>query len=323
MLAGVAIAVAGSLTVVAFPAVVPNATVLRLLAGVAALGYVVAALRFVAVWRFLRLPSQLSMFAGSFLFAPAVIALAAGGAPGVRPWQLELMLLASAALPVSGFIIEQRARPGLRTMVFGLFLPGALAEMRRGYPREMVMLVERIGAYDGPLLGHVDRVADLSTRIAVRLGFDAAAVREVMLASQLHDVGKLFVPRAILDKPGKLDADEWRIVRGHALEGAKMIARVPELATAARAVGEHHERWAGGGYPSGARGEATTPAARIIAAADVFDALTRARAYKDAWPVSDALAELERGKGGDFEPRVVDALRALVLDAEPDHQAAA
>ena len=323
MILGVALAVVSVALLAIVPSLAPAPVVLRTLAGLAAAGYVAAGWRFLSVWRFLRLPSQFTTLCGAFLFAPSVVVLAAGGVPGVRPWQLELVMLAATAMPVSGFIIEQRARPGLLTMVHGLFFPGALASMRRGYPREMVLLVERIGAYDGPLLGHVDRVADLSTRIAVRLGFDASAVRDVMLASQLHDVGKLFVPRAILDKPGKLDADEWRIVRGHSLEGAKLIARVPELATAARAVAEHHERWAGGGYPAGAQGDAITPAARIIAAADVFDALTSARAYKDAWPVPDALAELEHGKGGDFEPRVVEALRALVLEAEPGAERAA
>ena len=312
MILGIALAVVSVALLAIVPSLAPAPVVVRTLAGLAAAGYVVAGWRLLSVWRFLRLPSQFTTLCGAFLFAPSVVVLAAGGVPGVRPWQLELFMLAAAAMPVSGFIIEQRLRPGLLTMVHGLFFPGALASMRRGYPAAMVALVERIGAYDGPLLGHVDRVADLSTRIAVDLGFDARAVRQVMLASQLHDIGKLFVPRTILDKPGALDDREWAIVRAHSAKGMALLARTPGLAEAARAVGQHHERWDGGGYPDGIAGEAISPAARIIAGADVFDALSSRRSYKAAWSEEDALQEIERGRGTNFDPHIVDALARLI-----------
>ncbi len=312
--AGVMPAIGGCVALALMPSLAPSPHTARVLAGLVAPGYLFAGYRFFSVWRFLRLPSQIATAVGAAIFAPATIMAAAGGLPGLHPWHVELIMLAIAALPVSGFIIEQRARPGLRTMIFGLFLPGAIDNMRRGYPRQMTALTERIGAYDGALRGHVDRVADLSTRIAINLGMDAAGVREVMLASQLHDVGKLFIPRAILAKPGKLDDAERTIVQRHSALGADVVARVPELAAAARGVGEHHERWAGSGYPANRRGDEIAQAARIIAVADVYDALRSTRSYKREWGVNEALSEIERQSGIDFEPRVVYALLRLVAN---------
>ena len=301
----------------------PSQHASRILAATVAPGYLYAAYRFYSVWRFLRLPSQLAMAIGSAMFAPATIVAAAGGVPGLQPWQIEVLMVCAASLPVTGFIIEQRARPGMRTMVYSLFFPGALASFRRGYPKAIPALVERIGGHDGALRGHVDRVAELSVRLALSLGLDAATVREVMLSAQLHDLGKLYVPRAILNKPGQLDEHEWQIMRAHSDRGAEMIARIDELAGAERGVREHHERWSGGGYPSGIRGEAISRAARIIAVADVYDALRSVRAYKRSWNVSEALSQIERASGSDFDPRVVEALARLVANGAAEIQPAA
>jgi HD-GYP domain-containing protein (c-di-GMP phosphodiesterase class II) len=311
MVAGAMLALGVCGGVTAWSPVVPGDAPTRLLAGAAAPGYLFAAVRFASVYRFLRLPSQLATAAGAALFAPALIALATGGVPTMLPWETELAMLALAALPVTGFIIEQRARPGLRTMVLGLFLPGAVAAMRRGYPRQLNVLAERIGAYDAALRGHTDRVADLATRLAVALGLAPGDLRGVMVAAQLHDVGKLLVPAAILDKPGALDEREWQAVRRHPEEGAAIVGRTFGRVAAA-GVGEHHERWDGSGYPGGKRGEATSLVGRVVAVADVFDALTNERSYKPAWGTTQALAEIERGAGSAFDPRVVAALEDVL-----------
>lgn len=312
LIGGVMLATAACVGFVALSPGVPGDTASRLLGGLAAPGYLFAAVRFASVYRFLRLPSQLATAAGAALFAPTLIAMAAGGVPGMHPWLFEAIMLGLGALPVAGFIIEQRMRPGLRTMVLGLFLPGAVAAMRRGYPQQLHDLAERIGAYDGALRGHTNRVADLATRLAMALGLAPDEMRQVMIAAQLHDVGKLLVPRAILHKPGALDDREWWIVRRHPELGAAIVARAPALAAAAVAVGEHHERWDGGGYPAGKRADAISLAARVISAADVYDALTSERSYKTAWGGERALAEIARCSGTDFDPRVVDALRDVL-----------
>jgi len=312
---GVALAVGGCTLLAFVPSIVPGDLVSRLMVGIAAPGYLYAGMRFLSVYRFLRLPSQLTTMVGAFFFAPSLAVAAVGGVPGVSPWMVELFMLLGAAMPVTGFIIEQRARPGLRTMVFGLFLPGAVASMRRGYPEELSVLVEDIAAYDGELRGHVDRVADLSTQLAARMGLPSSDIRGVMLAAQLHDIGKLFVPVNVLRKPGALDDAEWAIVRKHSAMGAAVVARTAAISSAARAVCEHHERWDGTGYPGGAHGVEISQAARIIAVADVFDALRSARSYKGAWSEQDALAEVRRGAGESFDPSVVEHLEALVGDS--------
>ena len=298
----------------AFPALVPGEQASRVAAGLAAAGYIFAAVRFFAVWRFLRLPSQFATMLGALSFAPLVMVLAAGGVPHIAPYQLESLIIFAAALPAGGFLLEQARRPGLRTMVFGLFVPGAVLSMRRGYPKVMTGLVERIASYDQNLRGHVDRVADLSTRIATQLKVDGGCAREVMLAGQLHDIGKLFVPRGLLQKQGRLSELEMTSVRTHAASGAQLVARIPEIAVVARGVGEHHERWDGAGYPRGLKGVEITEAARIVAVADVYDALRSARSYKSVWGVAEAVSEIERGSGTQFEPRVVQALVRLVAD---------
>jgi HD-GYP domain-containing protein (c-di-GMP phosphodiesterase class II) len=312
MLWGLAAIIVACVALAAFPDATPSPHATRLLAGLAAPGYIFASCRFFAVWRLLRLPSQLAMAIGSFLFAPTSMIVAAGGIWGQAAWQVELLTLCVAALPVVAFVIEHLARPGLRTITYGLPFPDAIASMRRGSARPLAVLAEKIGAYDGALIGHIDRVADLSTRLALSLGFDASATREVLLVSQLHDIGKLFVPRTILMKPARLDGREETLMRLHPALGAELIARIPEVAVAARGVGEHEEHWGGAGYPRRLQGAAISPAARIIAVADAYDALRSARAYKREAAVAEALSQIERAAGTQFEPRVVHALVRLV-----------
>jgi len=132
----------------------------------------------------------------------------------------------------------------------------------------------------------------------------------------MHDIGKIGIPDRVLLKPGKLDAEEWAIMRRHPEIGHGIIGShaSPLLKMAAEVALTHHERWDGSGYPRGLAGEAIPQAGRIVAVADVFDALTSVRPYKPAWPAEAAVAELLRGSGSHFEPRVVDAFLARLTD---------
>jgi HD-GYP domain-containing protein (c-di-GMP phosphodiesterase class II) len=133
-----------------------------------------------------------------------------------------------------------------------------------------------------------------------------------MVASQLHDIGKLLVPRDLLLKPGKLTDEQRAIIQRHSVSGAQIVARIPEVALAVRGVREHHEHWDGTGYPGHKLADEIALSARIIAVADVYDALRSQRSYKREWSVAEAVAEIERGAGTHFEPRVVQALVRLV-----------
>jgi two-component system, cell cycle response regulator len=162
-----------------------------------------------------------------------------------------------------------------------------------------------------PELGdHTNEVADLAEAVARRLGLHAEEVEDVRHAAELHDVGKVAVPDAILAKPGPLDEDEWSFIRRHTIIGERIVAAAPALSRVATLVRASHERWDGAGYPDNLAGEAIPLGARIVAVADAFDAMTAARPYSVPQPPEEALAELRRCSGTQFDPAVVDAFAA-------------
>ena len=154
--------------------------------------------------------------------------------------------------------------------------------------------------------GHAQRVAALADIVARRLGFERAELAVLRLGARLHDVGKLAVTQRVLLKPGALDRDELVEIRAHPAYGVRLIDWLEGLAGIVPLVLHHHERWDGGGYPAGLAGEEIPLGARILAAADSFDAMTTDRAYRNALPAADAIAELIRCSGTQFDPRVIE-----------------
>ena len=167
-----------------------------------------------------------------------------------------------------------------------------------------------------------DRIARLAERTARELGMDEEGVAHVRHAARLHDVGKLAVPAEILAKPGPLDAAELEFVRTHTLVGERIAGAAPALAPVARLIRSSHERWDGGGYPDGLAGEAIPLGARVVFAFDAFEAMTSDRPWRPAMREADALAELVRNAGTQFDPAVVLAL-ARALAREDDARALA
>ena len=155
---------------------------------------------------------------------------------------------------------------------------------------------------------HSGRVASVAVRLARRLRLAPADLRDLRYAAELHDLGKVALPDAVLEKPGPLDAAEWELVRRHPALGEEVLGAVPELARAARFVRHHHERVDGGGYPDGLRAEAIPEPSRVLAVADAFVAMTEDRPYRAALGEDEALAELRAGSGAQFDARVVEAL---------------
>jgi len=160
---------------------------------------------------------------------------------------------------------------------------------------------------------HTERVGHVAARLALGLGLPAGQVTLLRQAAPLHDVGKLAIPDSILLKPGRLTDQEFDVMKTHADLGARLLSSgsSPVLQMAAVIAGTHHERWDGRGYPKGLAGEAIPLVGRIVAVADVFDALTHDRPYKPAWTVERAIAEIGAGAGSQFDPRVVTAFLAL------------
>lgn len=163
---------------------------------------------------------------------------------------------------------------------------------------------------------HIVRMSQCSALLAQRLGWSPADCELMLHASPMHDVGKIGIPDAILLKPGRFEPQEWEIMKAHATIGGDILADDDsDLLTLARTIAlSHHEKWDGSGYPAGLAGEAIPQAGRIVAVADVFDALTSSRPYKRAWPVEEAVAHIQDGAGSHFDPAVV----AAFMDCLPE-----
>ncbi len=165
---------------------------------------------------------------------------------------------------------------------------------------------------------HTQRVGEISARLARRMGMPADVVELVRRAAPLHDLGKIAVPDSILLKLGKLTDEEFAIIRSHTTIGARILSgsRHPLLQLAEQIALTHHEHWDGRGYQPGLGGERIPLVSRIVAVADVFDALTHARPYKKAWSVERACAEIRAQSGRQFDPQVVEAFLDLVARNE-------
>jgi putative two-component system response regulator len=186
----------------------------------------------------------------------------------------------------------------------------ATAELR-AREQETIMLLCRASEYRDPETGaHIQRMAHYSCLIAAELGLSAEEQETILNAAPMHDIGKVGTPDHILLKPGKLDPEEMAIMRQHASIGHDILkhSQACMLQLAAEIAYTHHERFDGAGYPNGLLGEAIPLVGRIVAVADVFDALTSVRPYKKAWSVEDARQFLIDNRGTHFDPRCVDAL---------------
>jgi two-component system, cell cycle response regulator len=148
--------------------------------------------------------------------------------------------------------------------------------------------------------------------VARRLGMDGEEIDEIARAAELHDVGKVGIPDAILDKPAGLDATEWELMHQHTILGERILNAAPALRPVARIVRSTHERWDGAGYPDGLRGAEIPLAARVVAVCDAYDAMTTDRTYSPAVAHEAACQELRDMSGSQFDPLVVDAFFAEI-----------
>jgi len=171
---------------------------------------------------------------------------------------------------------------------------------------------------------HIIRMSKYSQRIASATGMSDIDAEKILYASPMHDIGKIGIPDSILLKPGKLDAQEWEIMQTHTSIGAEILTgHTSELMKMASEIAlSHHEKWDGSGYPNKLAGEEIPLTGRIVALADVFDALTTVRPYKKAWSVEDAMALLHEQSGKHFQPDLVDLFTDIlddILDIRAQH----
>ena len=188
------------------------------------------------------------------------------------------------------------------------------AQRLEGAYRDAVFMLGEAGHFNDTDTGvHIWRMAAYSRALAEAAKWPRERVELIELAAPMHDTGKIGIPDEILKKPTVLDAAEWMVMRNHARIGYEILKKsdAPVFQLAAEVALHHHEKWDGSGYPCGLAGTAIPEAARIVAVADVFDALTMKRPYKPAWPVDQALAYLDAGAGVHFDPAMIALFRRI------------
>jgi HD-GYP domain-containing protein (c-di-GMP phosphodiesterase class II) len=278
-----------------------------------------------------RWPLYLAALAAQFAIEFACAAPFDWYVNGVAPTtQLPFMgwaVLVDSALAPIGLAVAIATREDAAAVLLVLPLLGLLAEFARERRARIDHALELSHAYRGTalLLGdvveaddaytgsHSRDVVSLVLDVCDRLQLDARERRDAEFTALLHDVGKIKIPGEIINKPGKLDADEWALMQTHTIEGERLLAQVGGLlGNVGRIIRSCHEDWDGTGYPDGLAGEEIPLVARIVRCCDAFSAMTTDRPYRKARRVDEAIAELRRCAGTDFDPAVVEALAAVV-----------
>ena len=227
---------------------------------------------------------------------------------------------------VRGVLTAASSEPGRRFTRRELKVLNELAQVAgdalgdaSGRERELGHLRDRLQEMLGSLRAHDEvtgchsmAVVEIVLAVGERLGLGSTALLELELAALLHDVGKVAVPVEILSKPGPLDAREREIVERHPVAGAEILRQVPGLQPVATIIRYHHERWDGGGYPDGLKGERIPLASRIVCVCDAFQAMTSDRPYRPSLGEAAALEELRRCAGTQFDPHIVRALLEIM-----------
>ena len=266
-----------------------------------------------------------------FAFDFAATTIRAGMVEGTSPRTLAKLMapvyaLDGALAPIGLFAAFAAIELGPAVCLLVVPLAAVLAVLSRERRARIDQALELSSAYQGTamLLGdvveaddaytgsHSRGVVELSLAVSDRLGLDLGRRRNVEFAALLHDVGKIAVPKEIINKPGPLDDDEWKIMHQHTIEGETMLKRVGGvLSEVGRIVRSSHEHYDGSGYPDGLAGEEIPIEARIVTCCDAFSAMTTTRSYRKAMPLEKALAELRDCAGTQFDPDVARALTEI------------
>jgi HD-GYP domain-containing protein (c-di-GMP phosphodiesterase class II) len=214
---------------------------------------------------------------------------------------------------------NERLRNGYQqSLQYALDLKRTYGRLQRAIFQSLLGLANALEAKDACTSGHSARVALLARQLALHLDLPRSTAETIAQAARLHDLGKIGIPESILRKPGPLTKDEWEIMRRHPVTGAQIVAPLEFFDDGAILVRHHHERLDGSGYPDGLSGDAIPLGARIVAVADVYDALTSSRPYRAALTRQHAIDLIRRESGRTLDPLVVERLDEA-LDASATH----
>jgi len=288
---------------------------------------VFAAWRYWRAWRLTELPGQLAMVGALAFLAEAQISTYYGELWHLSWWLYHGLLLTAFCTLIAGWAVEAVRAKSLIVFSRAIELRDSLDHMHGTSAEELEALEAAVEAKDSYTRHHMGRVAEYVEGIAREMGLPEEQIEAAVTAGRIHDVGKIAVPDAVLLKPGRLSPKEFETMKHHSQRGAHIAKQSPFLKHVADVIRAHHERYGGGGYPDGRRGEQIPLEARIVAVADTFDALTSTRVYRPMRPWREAVAELQRVAGTQLDPKCVEAFVSWLvktgqLEQEPDQAAA-
>jgi HD-GYP domain-containing protein (c-di-GMP phosphodiesterase class II) len=266
--------------------------------------------RYAQAYLFARLPSHAAMVVSLTLLGQVPAILLWGNLWHVSWWSYHAVYALAFVALFAGWALEVRRAGSLRAIADALSMRDAVAQLNRGRERPIIELVEQLEAKDRYTVGHVHRVGTFAYEIGRQLGLSQPELRHVVLAAEMHDIGKLNTPESILLKPARLTEDERHEMEKHSVRSGEIAKRVAVLSPVADAIRAHHERFAGGGYPDGMASEQIPLIARIVSVADTYDAMTSSRPYREALSHESAVAELRRVSGTQLDPGCVEAFLA-------------
>ena len=278
---------------------------------------VIAAVRFYRSFATTRSFATATVAISALLIAECLFIQTFGEVWHLSWWLYHALLLVAVVLPIAAFGLLYRRGSSLIEIVDSLLLNETLAKVEYSFPDALEGFISTVERRDPYLKGHMRRVCELAVAIADHLRVPDTAIRAASYAALLHDIGKLGLPQAVLNKPDRLTDEEFAILKAHPSRGFTLIANVDSLKIAASAIRWHHERLDGSGYPDGLAGSEVPLEARIIAVADVWDALTSDRAYRKAMCPTEAREILIAERGSKLDPECVDALLAVIDQDRP------
>jgi putative nucleotidyltransferase with HDIG domain len=273
----------------------------------------------VSHWRRWRLSGdgvQLALVLASLLAAEAQLSMRFGRMWHLSWWDYHILLLLGFGSTVYALLRCYMRAKDRRMDLAHVFQRSPLAHISRGYPEALRALVAAVEARDSYTRGHSKRVTELSLEVGQRLGLRDDRLRQLVWGAELHDIGKIGIPDYIMQKPGALTPEERSLIEQHPVIGWEIASKVNSLQDVLEVVRHHHERTDGTGYPDRLGGEGIPLLARIVAVADVWDALTSDRAYRPAWPYEKALEVMREGRGTQFDERCLDAFFEVMAEAE-------
>lgn len=267
-------------------------------------------------WHFGHDTVQLAILLAAAMSIAAVFAFEHGQFTRLSWWDYHAYLLAGFGAAVYAVIERGREQNALADVLATAFVDDPFAHIVQGYPEALSTLVRAVEMKDAYTHGHSQRTAHLAVELGLRMGLPPDRLRVIARGAYLHDLGKIAIPDHILNKPGTLTPEERKVVETHPRLGYELASSAPSLREVLPIILHHHERMDGKGYPSGLVGNAVPMEARVVAVADVWDALTSDRSYRAGWLPPVALAHILAGRGSHFDPVVVDALERWAADSD-------